>query len=452
MSRAGALPVLLGLFASGAPALAAAPPPAPEVAPAPEPAGWPAKYPRFRLEEYGVGAAALTALVASTLLVPEPPSGFRGEWPVDNALRDLLRAEDPDHRERLSLVSDVLQNVAILAPIVVDIGLGALLLRRDLDVALEMALIDMEVLLVTSSLVMLTKRTIGRVRPNVPSCADGGYDCRSNASRRAFLSGHATSAFAAAGLSCAHHQYLELFGGLGDDLMCAGMLSLATAAGALRIASDRHWASDTIVGAMTGLFSGYALPYLLHYQGPTAWPGRDDGELDGSLQLSLLGGVTSGERAVGAAVGVEAAGRFLYSRLRPVRLEATTRGRLLYDSVGFAVRDYLAEGRVWLGPVGLGGAARYRAADGEAPARTGWSGGATLSVGTFDEAQPWLLCLRWLPAGVGRLSHVSGRLEWAPHPAMSASVEVSPVVVRGADGGEEVGAEAMVGLGGRLPW
>lgn len=453
MSRARAQAGLLALLtALAGPAITIAAPPEPEaLAPAPEPAGWPAQYPRFRGEEIGLTLALLTGLTATTLLVPTPPRGFRGEWSVDRAAREALRIDDPDGQRRVATVSDVLQNTAMLVPVLVDIGVGALLLERDLDLAMQMALIDAEVLMAATSMVVLTKRTIGRVRPNVPSCADGGYGCRSNSNRRAFISGHSTAAFAAAGTSCVHHRYLRLFGGVGDDLMCAGMLTLAGAASLMRVVADKHWLSDTLVGGLTGLLSGYALPYLLHYQGDAHWAGKGDGELDGSLTLSLLGGTIWGEGRAGAAGGVEAAARQLVHVARPLRLELGMQGRLLYDHHGFGVRQWQGQVRTWLGPVALGATTRYRALHREGGSTNGWSFGPSLAFGTFDEASPWLLALEWQPLG-GHRGHVAARLEWSPWRYIAAHLEVSPHVETLPGGTERLGASATLGLGGRLPW
>lgn len=452
MRWGGVAGLCAGLFCALAPlSVAQAAEPA-EVRDLKPPTGWPAAYPRFRAEEYGLTLGLLAGLTATTLLMPTPPRGWKEGWLFDDAARDLLRASSRDQQERLSTVSDVLQNVALLAPIFVDLGAGALLYHQDLDLALQMALIDAEVFMLATSMVVLTKRTVGRVRPNIPECADGTYGCHSNSSRRAFLSGHSTASFAAAGLSCVHHQELRLFGGgLGDDLMCAAMLGVAGTATVLRVASDKHWATDTLLGATTGLLSGYLFPYLTHFQGEVRWPGRHDGELDGSLSLEGLSGVLSRAGRVGAAGGVGLSARILYSRLRPVRLEATAQGRLQYDTQGVALRDLFGEARLWWGPVALGAALLYRALEDDVGRDVHRAFGATLSFGTFDEDGPLLLTLRWLPGSEGELADLSARLEWAPLRHLTVSLQGHALGT--PDGTQPAkGAEAVLGVGGRLPW
>ena len=45
--------------------------------------------------------------------------------------------------------------------------------------------------------------------------------------------------------------------------------------GGLRVASDNHWASDVVIGHLTGYVSGYLLPTLLYYKEFRITP-RDD--------------------------------------------------------------------------------------------------------------------------------------------------------------------------------
>lgn len=413
---------------------------------------WRPEWPRFRAEEYGFTAGALTGLTLTTLLVPRPPQGFKGPFLIDDPIRDLIRLEGRDVQNRWSQVSDVMQNAALLVPIVVDIGLGTLLLHEDWDAALQVALMDLEAFVLAATFVTVTKRTIGRVRPNIEICADGTFACHSNASRRAFVSGHANASFAAAGLTCVHHQYLELFGGgLADDLMCAGMLGLATGAAVLRVASDKHWATDVIAGGLTGLFSGYAVPYLLHYQGEGDWPGLGDGELDGEVALYALGGLTSAAGGTGATAGTELSLRARTGLGGGWRLEGEGRGRLLYDHRGVGVRELWPEARLWWGEAAVGVTGVYRAHALPGGDVVQGAFGPSLTFGTHDEARPITASLAWLPGGGGDPRLVVARLVGAVHRHVALSLEGTPLFA--TDEGRGVrGAAVTVGLGGRLPW
>ena len=118
--------------------------------------------------------------------------------------------------------------------------------------------------------VALTAEKLGRVRPMGQECEkDPTYDgkCGSPANLNAsFLSGHTTIAFAGAGLMCAHHTNLPLYGSrLAGIAACATGVAAATTAGVLRVMSDNHYASDVLLGAGVGLFGGYVWPMLWHY-------------------------------------------------------------------------------------------------------------------------------------------------------------------------------------------
>jgi membrane-associated phospholipid phosphatase len=54
-------------------------------------------------------------------------------------------------------------------------------------------------------------------------------------------------------------------GGLADRAACATALGVGAVTASLRVASDRHYGSDVIVGAGIGLGVGWLMPTLLHY-------------------------------------------------------------------------------------------------------------------------------------------------------------------------------------------
>ena len=100
------------------------------------------------------------------------------------------------------------------------------------------------------------------------------------------------AAFTGAGLTCVHHQHLEIYGGLGDPLACAGALAAAPWVGVSRVTTKNHYFSDVVAGAALGIGSGYLLP---HYGFGTSAPENDTSVLlmpfsDGShLGLALAG-------------------------------------------------------------------------------------------------------------------------------------------------------------------
>lgn len=441
-ARIGALVLLVALSAGTA--RADEPPQIRDLSPA---EGWPAHLPRFRATEAGLTLSVGVGLAASRLLLPRPPNGWRRGLLFDDQIRDFLGAKSGPNQERWSTASDWLQNIAIVVPFAVDLGVGALAVKGSGDLAWQMALIDVQALVLTTSIVGLSKGAVGRVRPHVPGCTDGGYACRSHASRQSFLSGHSTAAFAAAGLSCVHHLELGLFGGgWKDELMCATMLGVASTTAVLRVASDKHWATDTVLGAATGLLSGYLMPYLLHYQGKLSWPGMHDGTFDGSLSLAALGGILATNEGPRSATGLALSGRVLSAK-RWLRLEGALEGRLQYDNNSTAVRDIHIEAKVWASSIAFGAVALYRIQQTELLQSIYKAAGPTLSLGTFDEDRTLALTVQWLLTGQAQDFRVVMR--WSPWRHLLLSVEGSRL--SGGFDNTTVTAAAL-GLGARLPW
>jgi membrane-associated phospholipid phosphatase len=94
--------------------------------------------------------------------------------------------------------------------------------------------------LVGVSINQLVKKSVGRLRP------DGSEYV-------SFYSGHTSEAFLSAGAICLSE----------NDATCIGSLLLAGTVGYLRIAADKHWASDVIVGAGIGYACGRLVPTIV---------------------------------------------------------------------------------------------------------------------------------------------------------------------------------------------
>lgn len=80
---------------------------------------------------------------------------------------------------------------------------------------------------------------VGRLRPD-------GSDNKS------FYSGHTSTAFTSAGVVCVIEK---------DQ--CGLALGLAATTGYLRIAADKHWLSDVVVGAAAGFLTGQQVPLFV---------------------------------------------------------------------------------------------------------------------------------------------------------------------------------------------
>lgn len=105
----------------------------------------------------------------------------------------------------------------------------------------------------------VVKFTVPRQRPFVHHAPPGrAYDTDDNAS---LFSGHTGLAFAvatAAGVVAHQRNYRA------EPYIWAGGFTIAAATGYLRIAADKHWATDVLLGTVVGIGVGVAVPLLFH--------------------------------------------------------------------------------------------------------------------------------------------------------------------------------------------
>jgi membrane-associated phospholipid phosphatase len=214
---------------------------------------WSPNWSRFSAAQYGLAGTMAASLVASTVMLdPAAEPRWQSGILLDDSARSMLGLSE--HGRRIaSSASDFLALGLVLYPFVVDTVLVAGLSHHSPDVALQMGLIGLQSVLLTALVTDLTKELVGRERP------DGS-------NTESFLSGHTSGAFVGAGLICANHQNLRLYGdGPAGAVACGVALTAATAVGTLRIAADRHHLSDVLAGAALGLAAGYLLPNLTNY-------------------------------------------------------------------------------------------------------------------------------------------------------------------------------------------
>jgi membrane-associated phospholipid phosphatase len=238
---------------------------------------WSPDWPRVRLLE-GLNVAALTvaSFEIDSQWQPRQSAGWRGGILFDGAVRDALRGRTQGAQSTASDLSDALYKGGVLAPYVIDVYLVALGVHQSADVAIQMTLIDMQSLGITGVVSLVAERSVGRTRPYVQDCGPDGVvrdatghvlaQCGTGYDNESFYSGHAAATATMAGLTCAHHQHLPLYGGGFADLApCLVMIGESLTTGVARVVADRHWATDVIAGWGVGAVSGYVLPSLLHY-------------------------------------------------------------------------------------------------------------------------------------------------------------------------------------------
>lgn len=228
-------------------------------------------WPHFRPVEYAATGVASAASLGVYLFVPNAEKArFTGGLLLDEPLRSVLRLRTPHARGLARFTSDLTAAAALNWTIGID-SLLVPLLRKNPDVAGQLTLLDAEAFAFSTLLANSIFKLVGRGRPAYIECErDANFDslCHIN-DTTSFPSGHTNIAFTAAGLSCAHHLNLPLYGDRTVDILaCSGSLVLATTTGTLRMLGDRHYVSDVLMGALIGFGVGYGVPTLLHYNQP----------------------------------------------------------------------------------------------------------------------------------------------------------------------------------------
>jgi len=216
----------------------------------------------------------LVGTLAALQLAVEPPEDPR--WSSHNAfddgIRRGLRADTRSGRKAAGRASDALF-VALGAGLVAD-----WYWLRDEYPIVDSLRIDSTWVLADAVTVKSIKLAVARQRPFVPMClGDPHYDpdCADTSRHNdSFFSGHASTSAAIAGILCARHLHRRDRRRT-DAFVCASAASASLATGFLRIAADKHFATDVIAGWLSGALFGYVLPSRFNYtpgqEGALTW-------------------------------------------------------------------------------------------------------------------------------------------------------------------------------------
>ncbi|HKY35376.1 MAG TPA: phosphatase PAP2 family protein [Polyangiaceae bacterium] len=209
----------------------------------------------------GVGTGVLYLL--------EPPSDPRWEGGIlfDDSIRRHGRLESANARKQVRAWGDLPYYAAPVLPLLVDPLLVAWLVRDDSKAAFNLEFTALEGFAYAGLLSFISTRLSVRERPDSTECRrthTDDSDCEIDT--EAFWSGHTSIASASAGLVCANHRYLALWGHpVADAGACVLATSGAVWTGVSRILADRHYTTDVVAGFAVGFGVGYAVPTLLHY-------------------------------------------------------------------------------------------------------------------------------------------------------------------------------------------
>ncbi len=219
----------------------------------------------------GSGTLALSLSLLSSKLAPE-----HCRWCDRDANgRDTLNGFDASIRDSLrwsnTKLANSLSNLSCygIAPLISlgAVGLSAWKDGRAAELPVD-GLIVAESVLVAMNVNQLTKLAFARERPFVNARTPAEREAlRSSEDNVSYYSGHTSFAFSvavAAGTVASMRRYK-----LAPWVWASG-LALGVATGYLRIAADRHYATDVVSGAVIGSAVGFAIPYFGHRASPTS--------------------------------------------------------------------------------------------------------------------------------------------------------------------------------------
>jgi membrane-associated phospholipid phosphatase len=218
-------------------------------------------------------------------------------WSVDRRVRDALRWRDRNKADR---ISNALLGTSFLVPV-------AFFGTSGQTAALNDGALVAESTVVTMALAQTSKKFFHRPRPFVHRGDPPlGSDPNAEGSHGSFFSGHASTTFALAvstGTIALLRNQKNAGWALGTGLTIAATTSY------LRIAAERHYFSDVVVGALVGSAVGWLVPHL-HRPSSASAPATPASSPAGrsapSFTLPVAGTAFAGPRRLGGTVAIGA--------------------------------------------------------------------------------------------------------------------------------------------------
>jgi len=249
------------------PALAQSAPPSPplvETQAREKPSLWRNEWPQFRTSE---GVATLAAGLASAVIVligPVDQPRWQGPILFDDAVRNALRASNPETRKTYRTIGDYTYHLSPVLPLI-DVLLVSAIAHSDSKLAFNLGGMLLEAYSYSGLTAFISTGLSARERP------DGECHAGEVCDTQSFYSGHAAISATSAGLMCANHTRIALYGHPALDIgSCVLASANALLTASTRVVADRHYSTDVILGLGLGFGFGYAVPVLLHYSyGPS---------------------------------------------------------------------------------------------------------------------------------------------------------------------------------------
>jgi membrane-associated phospholipid phosphatase len=211
-----------------------------------------------------------------------------GATRIDRPAANFVRTHGQESAA-LQRTSHVVEALALPGAFVIGGGLYVGGKLGDDDGMADAGLHITEAVLVASAVTGVLKFATGRARPYVSHDSSGAFDFMRGLHDdryRSFPSGHTVIAFA---MAAAATQEVDRSGGPAW-LVGAATYSGATLVGLARMYHDMHWASDVVMGAAIGIFTGRRVVQWQH-----SHPGN---RLDRWLLGVSVRSVGGGERVV----------------------------------------------------------------------------------------------------------------------------------------------------------
>lgn len=189
--------------------------------------------------------------------------------PFDARISHAFDQSGPQHSNFLHSSASAFNELGEPGTVLIAAGaLGAGLITGSKNVT-DFGLHASEAIAVSGTLTWALKGMAGRLRPNAsPGDADefklgGGFTGKGGAS---FPSGHTTAAFA---LAATLSEEVKLHDAHAARLVTPLAYGAATMVGLARVYSQKHWASDVVLGAVIGTSTAKAIVHLQHRPSPS---------------------------------------------------------------------------------------------------------------------------------------------------------------------------------------
>ncbi len=204
----------------------------------------------------GVGGAAwITTEILKSRIAPaacrwcKPPG-------VDDTIQNGLRWSDRKIAARMSDITGF-----ALAPLAA-FGFDAAIVYTSGGTFAEWgtdALVILESMVVAADLTQIVKYSVGRARPLLHYGTGTAEERESRDKNLSFFSGHTSFTFSAA---VSAGTVATLKGYRAAPFIWATGLTIAATTGYLRMAADKHYFTDVMVGAVVGSAVGFVVPWL----------------------------------------------------------------------------------------------------------------------------------------------------------------------------------------------